>query len=70
MVPRPRPNAAVRFSLPPHLQEVCSLLGTGLIRLREPRQKSSEITCDHGENRLDFAPKQSGHANPGRKGNS
>ena len=59
------------FALTPsNLQELCDILARGLIRLRVERQKSSEVSRDHGESPLDFSPDQSGHANPSCKRNA
>ena len=70
MPPRSRPTLLLARRSHPTLQEVCGILARGLIRLRAGPGKSSEVSRDHGESRLDFIPNQSGHANPSRQRNA
>ena len=54
--------------LPPHLREVCALLGTGLLRLRahtaEDLARDGQQARGKGESSLHFPPEQSGGAAP------
>jgi len=67
MVNRPQPSAAHTHYHPPHLQEVASLLGAALVRLR--RHTAEGLARDAGwvgaeaESSLHFAAHQSVHAN-------
>jgi hypothetical protein len=68
MLNRPQPGAALTYYHPPHLQEVASLLGAGLVRLR--RHTAEELLRDapkaegQREVSLDSQTKESGRANP------
>jgi hypothetical protein len=54
--------------LPPHLREVCTILATGLVRLR--RRTAEDLARDAaragagGESSLHYTAGQSVHANP------
>ena len=58
--------------LPPHLQEVCSILAAGLVRLRsrnaEDHARDAEIARGVGDVHLHSTARQRLHANPNRKG--
>lgn len=55
--------------LPPHLREVCTILASGLVRLRSRTIEDIEQNCGvHGESSLHFRTDQSGYANPTTKG--
>jgi hypothetical protein len=63
MPPSPhRPNP----HLPEHLQEICTILAAGLLRLRsrtaEENARVAAETGDPGEFRLHYLPHQRGHA--------
>ncbi len=64
---RTMPSAPQAPQLPPHLREVCSILGVGLLRLR--RHSAEDLTrdaaqpSDQGESSLHFHADQSVHAN-------
>ena len=53
--------------LPPHLREVCTILASGLLRLRqrtaEDLARDSANYADGRESSLHFTAHQSGHAN-------
>ena len=58
--------------LPPHLQELCTLLAAGLLRLRgrtaEDLARDAALHArDLGESSLHTPPGQSGHATPTRR---
>lgn len=52
--------------LPPHLQEVCSILARGVLRMRAARlaHAATQMPGASGESSLHFHPDQSGHATP------
>lgn len=51
--------------LPPHLQELCSILARGLLRLRSRTTETvSSETTGTGDFCLHSSPRQRGHANP------
>ncbi len=51
--------------LPPHLQELCTLLARGLLRLRSRMaEEAARQTDDPGDNSLRDPASQRGHANP------
>ena len=58
--------------LPPHLQEVCSILAAGLVRLRsrnaEDHARDAEVARGAGDVRLHSTARQRLHANPNRIG--
>ena len=64
-------SAANAGSLPPHLKEVCAILGRGLVRLRCRNSTEYAGTAkdspDTGDNSLHFHPAQSGHASPRKR---
>jgi hypothetical protein len=64
-------NAPKLRHCPPHLEEVCEILATGLIRLRrhtaENLAADGVVVRDHGEISLHFTAHRSGHANPSDK---
>ena len=59
-------RASTNPHLPPHLREVCTILATGLLRLRsrsaEECARDAVETGDHGEFPLHYVPHQRGHA--------
>jgi hypothetical protein len=66
LAPKPLPQAAPNFHLPPHLREVCTLLAAGLVRLRahtaEDLARDGEQARALGESSLHFLAEQSGGA--------
>lgn len=60
--------AATLAHLPPHLREVCTILATGLVRLRrrtaEDSARDAEQATGCGESSLHYTARQSGHAAP------
>ena len=48
-----------RMTTAERLEEVASILATGLIRLRS--RKSRQLSTDQGDSCLDFPPPKSGH---------
>jgi len=57
-------SAPTNAHLPPHLREVCSILGAGLVRLRSRAAKDhAREAADRGEQRLHIPAPQRPHAN-------
>jgi len=54
-----------RMTQPERLDEVADILAAGLIRLKA--RKSSRLSADLGESRLDFTAPQSGHVPVNRR---
>jgi len=57
-------NVNVNAHLPPHLREVCSILATGLLRLRSrAAEEAAREAADRGDHALHFLAPQRVDAN-------
>ena len=67
----PVTRTTCRSHLPEYLQEVCSILARGVVRLHgrsaEEYAGSGNDCPDSGDNSLHYPPDQSGHANPTKR---
>ena len=62
--PRTIASQYMQSALPLHLQEVCSILANGLIRLQIKRADIGVVSSDIGDISLHYRSEQSGHAKP------